>query len=352
MSLFLVAHLLAPAGVLAQGARRGGAAAGGRQSSAPLAWPRVTRQSKPWTRWWWLGNVAEKRELTEQLKEYERAGLGGVEITPIYGVKGHERRFVDFLSPAWVDLLEHTLREAERLGMGVDMATGTGWPFGGPWVGADDAPRYFAHQSYSLKGGGRLEEPVRYVQKPLVRAVGQRPDIRELKEPVSANANLQALALDQVRFEKPLPLQVLMAYSDKSETLDLTGRVGADGRLDWVAPAGDWKLYALFQGWHGKMVERAAPGGEGNVIDHFSDEALKNYLKKFDRAFAGRNIGSLRAFFNDSYEVDDAEGQADWTPRFFEEFRARRGYDLRRHLPALAGDASDEEDARVIYDLR
>ena len=31
-------------------------------------------------------------------------------------------------------MLEHTAREARRLDMGVDMATGTGWPFGGPEV--------------------------------------------------------------------------------------------------------------------------------------------------------------------------------------------------------------------------
>jgi hypothetical protein len=35
--------------------------------------------------------------------------------------------------------------------------------------------------------------------------------------------------------------------------------------------AGKWKLIALFEGLHGKMVERAAPGGEGRAIDHFSD---------------------------------------------------------------------------------
>ena len=57
------------------------------------------------------------------------AGLGGVEITPIYGVRGFEDRNVAFLSPRWMELLSHTGREAQRLGLGVDMATGTGWPW-------------------------------------------------------------------------------------------------------------------------------------------------------------------------------------------------------------------------------
>ncbi|MGH9939969.1 MAG: glycosyl hydrolase, partial [Blastocatellia bacterium] len=317
-----------------------------------LNWPPVTRQTRPWTRWWWHGSAVNKRDLTAQMEKYEKAGLGGLEITPIYGVKGAENSFINFLSPAWMEMLEHTLKEADRLGMGVDMATGTGWPFGGPWVGAEDACKNFVHRSYTLKSGQRLDEPIIYTQKPLVRAVGRRVNIAELKDPVSANPNLQALALDQVRFETRLPLVALMAYSDRSETLDLTRKVGPDGNLDWVAPQGDWTLYAVFQGWHGKMVERAGPGGEGNVIDHFSARALKNYLSKFDLAFAGRDTKSLRAFFNDSYEVDDADGESNWTPSFFAEFQRRRGYDLRNHLPALLGRDGAVKPARVLCDYR
>lgn len=350
-SLLLVVTLLAPLGVFAQGRRRGGTGRGA-PAFAALAWPRVTSQAKPWTRWWWLGSAVNRRDLSAALAQYEKAGLGGLELTPIYGVRGEERRFINFLSPEWVGMLEHTIKEANRLGLGVDMATGTGWPFGGPWVDAEDACKDLLSKTWELRGGARLGEPVRFIQKPFVRAVGRRPDIATLREPVSMNPNLQELALDQVRFEKPLPLQALMASSDRGETIDLTARVRPDGTLDWVAPPGRWKLYGVFQGWHGKLVERAAPGGEGNVIDHFSAEALGHYLAKFDRAFAGRNVRGLRAFFNDSYEVDDAEGQSDWTPMLFAEFRARRGYDLREQLPALLGDGDAEKRARVLHDFR
>ncbi|MDT5271482.1 MAG: hypothetical protein QOH49_3668 [Acidobacteriota bacterium] len=346
-SLLLVVQLLAPLGVFAQGARRGA------QRSAALAWPRVTSQSKPWTRWWWMGSAVNRRDLSTALAQYEQAGLGGLELTPIYGVRGEESKFINFLSPEWVGMLEHTLKEANRLGLGLDMSTGTGWPFGGPWIDAEDACKDLVSKTYELRGGARLGEPVRFIQKPLVRtAVARRPDIKDLREPVSSNPNMQELALDQVRFEKPLPLQALMAYSDKGETLDLTAHVGTDGALDWVAPSGRWKLYALFQGWHGKQVERAAPGGEGNVVDHFSAEALGHYLDKFDKAFAGRNVRGLRAFFNDSYEVDDSEGQSDWTPKFFAEFQTRRGYDLRQQLPALLGEGEVDRRARVLHDFR
>ena len=91
-----------------------------------------------------------------------------------------------------------------------------------------------------------------------------------------------------------------MAYPDTGDAVDLTSRVQANGSLDWTAPSGRWTLYAIFAGWHGKLVERAAPGGEGNVIDHFSTDAIRSYLLPFDRAFRDHNLDGLRAFFNDS----------------------------------------------------
>src|SRR5262245_40293549 len=190
--------------------------AGGQYSNTLLNWPPVTSQTRPWTRWWWQGSAVNKRDLTAEMEKYQKAGLGGLEITPIYGVRGAEDRFINFLSPEWMEMLEHTLKEAGRLGMGVDMATGTGWPFGGPWASAQDACQNFVYQIHSLKAGERLDAPIIYTQKPLVRAAssgGRRIDIAELKNPVGANPNLQELALDQVRFETRLPLVTLMAYS-------------------------------------------------------------------------------------------------------------------------------------------
>lgn len=322
------------------------------KATAQLAWPAVTHETKPWSRWWWMGSAVNDNDLTRLMEEYQKAGLGGLEITPIYGVKGYENQFIDFLSPQWLDRLEHTLREAKRLDMGIDLAQASGWPFGGPWVTEADACKYITSQTYTLKGGETLKEPIRYIQKPIARAVGHSVQLSDLVEPIARNKNLQALALDQVRFEKPLPLQVLMAYSDKGQTLELTNSVEATGKLNWKAPAGNWTLYALFQGWHGKMVERAGPGGEGNVIDHFSETATHNYLQVFDTAFRMRKLPQLRAFFNDSYEVDDAQGEANWTPDFLNEFQKRRGYDLRQQLPVFLGKDSEEKNQRVRSDYR
>ena len=132
------------------------------QLQAQIKWPAITQQSKPWTRWWWEGSAVDKSNLTTAMQSYQQVGLGGLEITPIYGVKGEEAKFINFLSPKWVEMLQHSLNEGKRLGLGIDMATGTGWPFGGPWVNETDACKYIASKTYSLNGGETLNDTIQY----------------------------------------------------------------------------------------------------------------------------------------------------------------------------------------------
>jgi hypothetical protein len=322
-------------------------------ASAQVKWPAVTNQTKPWTRWWWIGSQVKKNDLTAVMQEYQKIGLGGLEITPIYGVQKEDNQYISFLSKEWMDVFGHTLKEGKRLNLGIDLANATGWPFGGPWIGDEDACKNMQFKTYVLNGGDVLTDTIQFIQQPLIATANNKPlKITDVLQPVSANKNMQALSIDQVRFMRPLPLQTLMAYSDNGEAIELTDKVDAKGKLNWTAPAGKWNLYALFMGWHGKQVERAAPGGEGNVIDHFSATALKNYLKPFDKAFANFDISYLRAFFNDSYEVDDARGQSNYTPLLFAEFKKRRGYDLKTELPALFSKAHSERNNRILCDYR
>ena len=55
-----------------------------------------------------------------------------------------------------------------------------------------------------------------------------------------------------------------------------------------------------------------------------------------------------RAHFHDSFEYYGAS----FTPSLWTEFEARRGYDLRKELPALAGDGPEDAVARVRSDYR
>jgi hypothetical protein len=282
--------------------------AAGADDVDPLGWPAITRESRPWTRWWWLGSAVDRPNLTRLLEQYRTAGLGGVEICPIYGAKGYEDRYLPFLSPPWMEMLAHTTAEARRLGLGVDLTTGTGWPFGGPGVTSTSASSRVVLKAYEVAGGGRLEErlPAGIVQ--CLRAVPTR---------------------------------------GRLEPIDLTDRV-RDGHLDWTAPPGSWRLYAVVQAGPVQKVKRAAPGGEGNVLDPYSVAALEGYVAGFDRALRDFPGPPPRAHFHDSFEYFGAN----WTAALFVEFARRRGYDLREHLPAFFGEGNPEEVARIKDDYR
>ncbi|HEY8918467.1 MAG TPA: glycosyl hydrolase, partial [Chitinophaga sp.] len=126
-----------------------------------LQWPPIQKETRPWTRWWWLGNAVDTPGLAYNLQAMQQAGIGGVEITPIYGTRGFENKFIDFLSPHWMQMLGYTIHESNRLGMTVDMNTGTGWPFGGPGIPLEDAAGKVYFKEYALQAGQSLNEPIK-----------------------------------------------------------------------------------------------------------------------------------------------------------------------------------------------
>ena len=142
-------------------------------------------------------------------------------------------------------------------------------------------------------------------------------------------------------------LQALVAAGPAGRSIDLTAQVH-DGRLVWKAPDGAWQLYAVGQKEPLQKVKRAAPGGEGNVLDPYSPRAMDGFLARFDQAFQGYHGLPPRAEFHDSFEYYGAN----WTADFFAQFSQRRGYDLRTQLPAFFGEGDAQTSARVKYDYR
>jgi hypothetical protein len=138
----------------------------------------------------------------------------------------------------------------------------------------------------------------------------------------------------------------LLAFDKNNNVTDLTRRVAKDGTLDFQS-SHDLRLFAVFNGKTKQAVKRSAPGGEGLTIDPFSPGATANYFKLFDSAFGNSSHG-VKGFFNDSYEVYNA----DWTPDFFSEFLNRRGYDLRNYINLLSSPISSDTVARLKSDYR
>lgn len=69
------------------------------------AWPALTSETRPWAYWWWMGSAVNKKDLTRLFEQYQKAEMGGCHLIPIYGAKGYEDRFIEYLSPKWMEML-------------------------------------------------------------------------------------------------------------------------------------------------------------------------------------------------------------------------------------------------------
>lgn len=253
--------------------------------------PVPTQEAKPGVRWWWLGSAVDKPNLQWNLQQYANHGIGAVEITPIYGVQGNDAKDINYLSPKWMEMLKFVESENKQNGIETDMATGTGWPFGGPWVPIEEAACKVIFADTIVPMGTKLLD-IQY----------------EIPEKDKKFAKLRVV--------KTFPIK-----GDKKNK----------------------RVIAVYYGRTRQKVKRAAPGGEGYVIDHFDKDAVAHYLAHIDSAFQASGTPYPHTFFNDSYEVYGAN----WTPTLFDEFLKRRGYDLKDKLPEFL-----DGDAQVVSDYR
>ena len=139
------------------------------ENSNDLDWPVVAVENRPGAYWWWLGSAVDKGNLTWNLETMQKAGMGGGTIVAIYGAKGYEDRYIEHLSPKWVEMMSHAAKDAKRLDMWVDMTPGTGWPYGGPMISDDDCDATVVYKD------GKLSQQFsgRYVKRAAPGGVGK-----------------------------------------------------------------------------------------------------------------------------------------------------------------------------------
>ena len=288
-------------------------------------WPTVNQEAKPGLRWWWLGSAVDTTNLHWALKQYASHGMGAVEITPIYGVQGNEDNNIDYLSDKWMDMLRYTEQQAEAAGIETDMATGTGWPFGGPWVPLEESASQMVFVDKHTNGRS-------------LRAFDLTPP--DKKATNSRLVGIYAFSQDGRFFNITQAADKGAFTIDRQQTGNTINRLTANGKLP---RKGQWRIIALYQHYGVMRVKRAAPGGAGLVVDHFDRQAVSHYLQHIEQAFERTHTPYPHTFFNDSYEVSEA----DYTTHLFSEFEKRRGYSLEERLDRLVdGDEQTVADYR------
>ena len=278
------------------------------QAQPTPSWPEAAREAKAGSRWWWLGSAVDKDNLRWQMEQLAAAGIGTLEITPIYGVQGNESKNITFLSPVWLEMMNYAQQVGNEVGIDIDMTTGTGWPFGGPMVKTTESASKLVTETFDVVGDG---------------TTGKTLTLN------TSNGTLQRV----------------MAFpqsGNEGSVTNLTTLVNGKS-LTWTAPQGNWKVIAAYIQYGVMQVKRPSPGSAGNVMDYFDATAVANYLKYFDNKFSAANAQWPHSFFNDSYEIN----AANWTTKMFEEFESRRGYKLDEHLDKLLN-----KDSQVYADYR
>lgn len=260
-------------------------------SASAQSLPQPTQEAKPGLRWWWLGSAVDKQNLTWNLEQYAKAGVGAVEITPIYGVQNNEQNDIDFLSPKWMEMFRHVQTENKRLGIETDMDNGTGWPWGGPWVPLSEA----ACKAVFIDTIVDIKQKLMDIEY----------NVPEKERPYAKMKIIKAFPVEN----EPKKKRVIVLYESRTR----------------------------------QQVKRAAPGGEGYVIDHFDSTAVANYLAHIDSAFVTSGTPFPHTFFNDSYEVYGAN----WTPALIDEFEKAHGYKLQDKFPEFL-----DGEPKVVSDYR
>lgn len=268
-------------------------------------------------RWWWFGPSVTKDEIERELRTMKEGGIGGVEVQPVYPLlpddpkTGH--RNIPYLSDEFIDALKFAAAKSKELGMRFDLTLGSGWSFGG-------------------------------AKTPITEAAGQLRVERVKIEPGTARVPVPSMIAAE---------EFLAAFWSRT-----SGDAVAEGDLRQLGDIRDGNVWlpvdvktgeVLFfiGGKSGMQVKRPSVGAEGYVLNHLDKPSVDNYLKLTgDRLFQAFDKMTVPySVFCDSLEVYNQ----DWTDGFLDEFKKRRGYDLKPYLPALSMDIGSKT-ADIRYD--
>lgn len=263
-------------------------------------------------RWWWFGPSITRDEVERELQTMLKGGIGGFEVQPVYPLENDDptKQFKNwpFLSSEFFDVLRYTARRARELELRYDLTLGSGWPYGGPQIPVSQAAGMLRVEKIQLKGPGRYALPSLSFGEKFIGAYAVL---------TTASGTPQVLA--EIELGSDPFVRIGSNLAEKANEL-------------WV----------LIASRTGMMVKRAAYGAEGFVLDHYSREALETYLKEVGKPLlAATEPDRPYAIFCDSLEVY----RSNWTDDLLEEFRKRRGYDLKPHLPNVLATRGGDADA-------
>ncbi len=258
--------------------------------------------------WFWNNTRVTAEGAREQmLQAREKSRYGGFGILP-FG-----KRFAPpYLSEEYFALYGAALEQAKALGLTLSLYDEYGFPSG--------------------SAGSRNSSDVSLFSQ-------RWPDltIKRLDK-----AEWQVQGPERLRADLPPgSLAALVAMNTETGArLELSDRV-RQGRLEWQAPEGRWKVMAFV------CVKDGDP-----ICDYLDPEAADRFIEITHQAYYERfrdHFGTtIDSTFFDEPTLYRAQGRT-WTDKFNEKFKARHGFDPRPYYPALWYDIGPDTQAARNY---
>ncbi len=244
--------------------------------------------------WDWNDQITEEG-IAFQLKEFKKAGIGGVFVHPRPGL------ITEYLSEDWFRLFDYTVQKAKELGMKVWIYDENSYPsgFAGGHVPAE------MPDSYQHGTGLKME----------------------------VQAELDIFPSDTVA--------VVLKKTDTGFT-DITANLGQE-----MGQKGAyyifWKTYPAKSPWYGgySYVDLLHKG----VTEKFMEVTMTKGYEKSSADFGKTQMG----VFTDEPNLEAAMSHGThlrWTPDLWEVFQKRWGYDLKVNLPSLVEETGDWKKVR------
>lgn len=360
--------------------------------AASNLWPDLERHfaqppaaARPWVYWFIIDGNFSRAGITADLEAMQRAGVGGVILMEVE--VGLPRGPVQFMSAEWRGLFRHAVEEAERLGLQITLNAGPGWTgSGGPWVKVEQSMQHLVASTVDLVGPTNFNAPLPRPapRKPYFGTGGLSPDMIKSQEsfyadvavlafPKTAHASViadideKAIYLRHPYSSRPgtkphLPSPAIAGGDTQgairhSQIVDLSSHLRPDGHLEWNVPPGEWTIMRFVRTSTGANTRPAPQPGLGLECDKFDPVALDAHFDAFVGSLmraigprSNRRTSGWTMLHIDSWEM----GAQNWSGKFREQFKRRRGYDPLKYLPAYTARVVENPEIteRFLWDVR
>jgi hypothetical protein len=302
--------------------------------------------ARPKALWPWINGNVSLPQITFELEEAKRKGMGGFDIWDI-GTSLDPYKVIPsgppFLSKESVQAIAYTINEADRLDLEIGLNFSSSWNAGGSWVKPEHGAMGLFRRDTIIEGPQNFSSYISFPQISETSSDSQSKIKKDLKTGLPV-------------FYKEVVLLAHVFTSDsliKDHSIILLSENFKDNHLQWNVPKGKWRIVRYVCAPTGQQLVLPSTASNGLMLDHFSGDAQKanlNYIFSQLLPIVGPlKNRSLKYLNADSYEVNSAV----WTPNLPEEFLKRNKYNLENFLPILDGFKikSDEISQRFKYDF-